>query len=130
MRVLLSAMFLLLTVLTRGQNYARYSDIKPAMHDIYLENEGLRLANRRAAAIKCQEIYENAVIVSDGWQVVRDCNDDVTGLELHMELYGRTYDGKCGLTHLVFRRRLRGDDTFADKMTISHMGDFYNMECE
>ncbi len=113
-----------------AQNHARYSDIEEGMRDEWLEREAIHVANKRASALKCRETYTVAKITSEDWITERDWHGNVTGRYLHMELYGETYDGQCGVTHFVFRQRLRGDDTFAERLSISEMGSFYDMECE
>ncbi len=113
-----------------AQNHARFSDVKAGMHSQRLENEALFLANKKASTIRCGEVYRRAVIVSDGWEVERNQEGFIIGRHLHMELYGETKDGKCGMSHCVFRQRRMGDETFAPKMKLEELGAFYTLECE
>ncbi len=113
-----------------SQNYARYSDIKAGMKDAHLEHQGVMAANKRASALRCKESYEDARIVSEGWEVARNCDGMITGRYIHMELYGTDYEGKCGVSHCIFKQRRRGDETYSPKLTVVEMGAFYNLTCE
>jgi len=114
---------------THAQNHARYHDIKRSWKDPELEYTALVEANRKAAAIRCQEHYILAKIVSDDWEVMANEDGNIVGRYLHMELYGETRDGKCGVSHCVFKQRRMGDETYA-RLRIVELGEFYDMECE
>lgn len=113
-----------------AQNYAKYSDIRAYMIDRKVEHQAVMAANKRAASLKCKESFQDAKIVSDNWGIMRNDNDKVTGRFLHMELYGATYEGKCGVAHCVVMQKMRGDDTYSPKLTLLEMGDFYTLKCE
>jgi hypothetical protein len=113
-----------------GQNYARFSDIKAGMSNPYLEHHAIITANKRAAAMKCRESFSDAKIVSDAWEMFGTSYDEVAGRLIHMELYGETPDGKCGVSHCVFLQKVLEDGTYAHKLKIVELGNFYSMQCE
>lgn len=112
------------------QNNARFSAIKSGMHSQRLENEALWLANKKVSTIRCSETFTDAKITSEDWDIERNTEGVITGRHLHMELYGQTPDGKCGMSHCVFRQKLQGDNTFSSKMKLVDLGEFYALECE
>ncbi len=130
MRALLLAISLTCAVPALAQNYARYSDIQAGMHDPILEHQAVMAANKRAAAIRCPESFEDAKITSSEWEIVRHENGMIVGRYLHIELFGRTDRGRCGAAHCVFRQKMRGDNTYAPRLTLVEMGPFYRMRCE
>ena len=113
-----------------AQNNARFSAIKPGMRNERLENEAIWLANKKAGTIKCDEEFIDAKIISEDWGMDYDTHGRITGRHLHMELYGETRDGKCGMSHCVFRQKLQGDNTFSPRMKLAELGEFFAMECE
>lgn len=128
--VLLAFFACLYTHTSNAQNYARYSEIEEGMRNERLEQEAVYRANKKASSIKCRETYRVAKITSADWILEHNQYGNLTGRHLHMELYGKTYDGRCGATHFIFRQRLRGDNSFAPKLSIAEMGDFYDLVCE
>lgn len=112
------------------QNNARFSAIKPGMHNERLENEAIWLANKKAGTIKCDEEFIDAKITSEDWGMDYDMQGRITGRHLHMELYGETRNGKCGMSHCVFRQKLQGDNTFSPRLKLVELGEFFAMECE
>ncbi len=113
-----------------SQNHARYSDIKAGMKDRHLEAEAIWVVNRKAEVIRCKEEYSKAVITSEDWEIETDHNGTITGRHLHMELYGETQDGRCGVAHCVLRQKVEGDNTYSPKLKLADMGAFYSLECE
>jgi len=118
------------TSATAQQNNARLSAIKAAMHNERLENEAIWLANKKAGTIKCDEEFIDAKITSEDWGMDYDIQGRLTGRHLHMELYGETRNGKCGMSHCVFRQKLQGDNTFSPRLKLVELGEFFAMECE
>lgn len=112
------------------QNNARFSAINPGMHNERLENEAIWLANKKAGTIKCDEEFIDAKITSEDWGMDYDMQGRITGRHLHMELYGETRSGKCGMSHCVFRQKLQGDNTFSPRLKLVELGEFFAMECE
>lgn len=115
---------------TAQQNNARFSAIKPGMRNERLENEAIWLANKKAGTIKCDEEFIDAKITSEDWGMDYDMQGRLTGRHLHMELYGETRNGKCGMSHCVFRQKLQGDNTFSPRLKLVELGEFFAMECE
>lgn len=113
-----------------SQNYAKFSHIKAGMKDYHLQQEALRAANKRGSDIRCREDYSKAVITSEDWEVERNDEGFIMGRHLHMELYGETPDGKCGVAHCILRQKMLGDDTYSTKLKLVEMGAFYSMMCE
>ncbi|GAA4469209.1 hypothetical protein GCM10023093_28220 [Nemorincola caseinilytica] len=113
-----------------AQNSARYRDIKRSWRDPELEYSGLVAANKKAASIRCQEHYILAKIVSDDWEVLANEDGNIVARYIHMELYGETRDGRCGVAHCVFRQKRMGDETYSSHLRLVELGEFYNMECE
>ncbi|MCF8451132.1 MAG: hypothetical protein K9G49_14760 [Taibaiella sp.] len=100
------------------------------MKDYHLQQEALRAANKRGSDIRCREDYSKAVITSEDWEVERNDEGFIMGRHLHMELYGETPDGKCGVAHCILRQKMLGDDTYSTKLKLVEMGAFYSMMCE
>lgn len=117
---------------SKGQNYATYSAVKAEMHDPNLEHEAVILANKIAASTGTHrhESYSDAKIVSQGWEYERNATGRATSRFIHMELYGETHDGKCGIAHFVFKQLRKGDDTYSPKLRLASMGEFYKLKCE
>jgi hypothetical protein len=113
-----------------AQNYARYSDIKAGMKNLHLEHDAVRAANKRAAAMRCRESFSDAVIVSEAWEKEGRCDGQLMGRYIHMELYGETPDGRCGVAHCVFGQKVLADDTYSPKLHVVEIGTFYHLECE
>lgn len=130
-RYLLVALIAICATETRGQqNNARFSDVKAGMHSTRLENEAIWLANKKAGTIRCAEEFVDARITSDDWELDYDAHHHITGRHLHMELYGETRDGRCGMAHCVFRQKLEGDNTFSSRLKLVQLGELYPIECE
>lgn len=126
-------LFLLLglgSINAAAQNHARYSDIKRTWKDEGLEHQALHEANKFAETMRCREQFIYAKIVSEEWEIVPAGAGLIAGRYIHMELYGETYDGKCGVAHCVFRQRRLGDNTFSPKLKIVELSEFYALECE
>lgn len=122
---------LLYAIGAEAQNYARFRDIKRTWKDPELEYQALVQANKKAAAIRCQEHYILATIVSEGWEVMENADGNIVARYVHMELYGETRDGgKCGVSHCVFKQKVMGDDTYSPHLRLVELGEFYDMECE
>jgi len=100
------------------------------MKDKRLEEEALWVANKRATTTRCREEYVWAKIVSENWELERNEDGEIIGRHLHMELYGETDDGRCGVSHCIFRQRVQGDNTYAPKLKLADMGPFYALDCE
>lgn len=100
------------------------------MRNERLENEAIWLANKKAGTIKCDEEFIDAKITSEDWGMDYDMQGRLTGRHLHMELYGETRNGKCGMSHCVFRQKLQGDNTFSPRLKLVELGEFFAMECE
>jgi hypothetical protein len=111
-------------------NHARFSKVQAGMKDRHLEAEAVWVVNRKAASIRCREEYKKAVIVSDDWELERNEQGFITGRHLHMELYGETEDGRCGMAHCILRQKVEGDNTYSPKLRLADMGEFYALECE
>lgn len=129
--ILISVIALLATApVAKGQNSARFSDIKAGMRDYRLEHIALVEANKRASALRCRETYFKAIITSDHWAIEKNQEGRTIGRHIHMELYGESYDGHCGATHFVFRQAVLGDDTYSRRIRVADIGDFYDLPCE
>ncbi len=113
-----------------GQNKARYSDVKASMKKPQLEAHALYVANKRAAALRCREEFKIAKIVSDDWEVMRNDHGMVIARYIHMELYGETTDGRCGMSHCIFRQNMLADNTYSPRLKVENLGAFYDLECE
>jgi hypothetical protein len=124
----LALLTLLLPWRTCAQNSAHFCDIKAAMHDEYLETAGVRAANKKAAQMGCREVYKVAKIVSPEWELFYE-NDLLVGRKIHMEVYGETWEGQCGVTHFIFKQKYLGHHEWGN-MRCDYMGDFYDMDCE
>ncbi len=113
-----------------GQNKARYSDVKASMKKPQLEAHALYVANKRAAALRCREEFKIAKIVSDDWEVMRTDDGMIIARYIHMELYGETADGRCGMSHCIFRQNMLADNTYSPRLKVENLGAFYDLECE
>lgn len=115
---------------TVAQNKARYSDVKASMKKPQLEAHALYVANKRAAALRCKEEFKIAKIVSDDWEVMRNDHGMIIARYIHMELYGETTDGRCGMSHCIFRQNMLADNTYSPRLKVENLGAFYDLECE
>lgn len=114
--------------LASAQNYAHFCDIKPAMVNHSLEYAGVETANKKAAQMGCREVFKMAKIVSPGWELFYE-GDMLIGRKIHMEVYGETWEGQCGVTHFIFKQKYQGHHNWG-KLRCDFMGDFYDMDCE
>ena len=113
----------------QSNNNAHFCDIVPAMHNRHLEEAAICAANKKAAQSGCREEYKRATIVSSAWELYYDDMGVLLGRKIHMELYGETWDGRCGATHFVFRQTYLGHHQYT-RLRCDQMGDFYAMDCE
>ena len=117
-----------ITIPGLAQNHARFSDIKPGMVNRELEYAGVREANKKAAQLGCREEYTQATITSASWELFYE-DGELLGRKIHMEVYGRTWEGQCGVTHFLFRQKYLGHHEYA-KLKCDEINDFYTLECE
>jgi hypothetical protein len=127
---LLTISFMVCASALWAQNNATFGAIKPSWRDKELERVALREANSRAATTRCREYFVAAKIVSDNWEPLIGENGRVVGRTLHMELLAETREGGCGVVHCVFRQRRQADDTWATRLKLADMGEYYAQECE
>jgi len=113
-----------------AQNRARFSDIRPGMLDGEIEQRALKIANQRAVDLRCPEDYTKAVIISRKWVHELDKDGFATGRTIHVELYARTEDGKCGMTDFMFRQKHLGEGEYSRKLYFVSMGDMFTVDCE
>ena len=112
-----------------AQNYAHYCDIKPGMRNRDLEKSGVIAGNRKAGQLGCKEVFTMATIVSTEWELFYDEADNLVGRKIEMELYGETWEGKCGVCHFTFKQKYLGHHEYGN-LRCDFMGDFYDMDCE
>lgn len=115
---------------TTAQNKAKYSDVTASMKNPKLEAHALYVANKRAAALRCREEFTKAKIVSDDWEVMRNGSGMIIARYIHMELYGETTDGRCGMSHCIFRQNMLADNTYSPRLKVENLGAFYDLICE
>jgi hypothetical protein len=112
-----------------GQNYAHFCDVKAGMHNRDLEKSGVIAANKKAGQMGCREVFKTAVIVSSDWDQFYDDAGNLEGRKIHMELYGETWEGQCGISHFTFKQKYLGHHDYGN-LRCDFMGDFYDMDCE
>ncbi len=76
----------------------------------------------------CREEFKRATIVSPEWELFYDCGT-LVGRKIHMEVYGETWEGQCGVTHFIFKQKYLGHHEYGN-LRCDFMGDFYDMDCE
>jgi hypothetical protein len=127
--ILLLVAFCSVSATALCQERARFSDFKAGMKDTYLERQAVRLANNRANDLKCCEAFTKAKILSSDWDLCFK-GAKLQGRDIHIELYGQTHEGGCGVAHFIFQQRYEGRGYFSEKLKLHQMGDFYAAECE
>lgn len=115
-------------VAANAQNQAHFCDIKAAMHNPELEQAGVLAANKKAAQMGCREEFKRATITSPEWELFYE-DDILVGRKIHMEVYGETWEGQCGVTHFIFKQKYLGHRRFGN-LRCDFMSDFYDMDCE
>jgi hypothetical protein len=116
-------------VIARAQNHVKYTDIKPGMHDRWLEREGVRLANKRGMEYHWHERYTKAIILSNDWELYYDHFGCLHGRCIRMELLAEMPNGQCAMADFTFKQPLRNDDTPSD-LSYDTMGDFIYIDCD
>ncbi len=127
---LLTAAFVFSASAMWAQNNATFGAITPTWRNKELEHAALREANHRAGTTRCREYFVAAKIVSDEWEPLIGENGRVVGRAIHMELLAETLEGGCGVVHCIFRQRRQADDTWAPRLKLADMGEYYAQECE
>jgi hypothetical protein len=130
-------LFLLLIIFSRlpasGQNTARFDDIKAGMKDPRLEQEAIEVANAKAIGYHWHETYTKAVIVSPDWEPAFDRNGALNGRTIHVELYAKMDNGKCGIIDFRFKQKLLTEgpkDVFSDLLVYDSNRDEYYVDCD
>ena len=111
----------------------RFDDIKAGMKDTRLEEEAIEVANAKAIGYHWHETYTRAVIVSSGWELAFDKNGAMNGRTIHVELYAKMDNGKCGIIDFRFKQKLLTEgpkDIFSDLLVYDSNGDEYYVDCE
>src|ERR1039458_9628913 len=96
-----------------AQNQVKFSKLKPGMRDEFIEREAVRLANKRAMLYAWHEEFRQAKIISDNWEDIIDCDGNLVGREIHIELYATLFSGKCAMADFTFREKLIEDGRYS-----------------
>jgi hypothetical protein len=130
---LIFLIIVLFQITASAQNTVRFSDVKAGMKDAALEQEAIEVANAKAIGYHWHEEYTKAVIVSPNWELTFDKNGAVNGRKIHVELYSRMDNGKCGIVDFRFKQRLNTEgpkDVFSGLLVYDSNGDEYYVDCE
>lgn len=123
-------LFIFLSVPALAQNQVKFSEIIPGMKNEWLENECIRLGNKRAAEYMWPEEFSRAKILSKKWEILYDRNGFAKARKIHVQLYGTMNSGRCGMADFFFKENLLGDETWSDVLVYHSVGDIVYVDCE
>ena len=101
------------------------------MHNRFIEQEAVRLANRQARNYQWPEEFYKAKIISRRWHNFYAPDGCVIARVIHIELYAHMRSGRCAMVDVTYKEKLDADGPNSRILFLyDKIGDMVNVECE